>query len=876
MSRKMLSSLFALLAIASLVLSACGASKETAQATEPAAVEPAATEKPAPTEPPAADTEAPTEAPEPTAVPTEVPATTRHGGWADTLVYTSVDQAADAVAQIKAGALDIYSFGTEDSDTFTATESDPNLTYTVAIGNSVDGYMFNPAGPTFQDGRLNPFNNPKVREAVNWLIDRNYIAQEAIGAMGKPQTVVIVSTFPDYVRYADIIRPLEAKYSYNFDKAKEAITAEMEAMGASLGADGKWQFNDKPVVLIGLIRSEDERTFMGNYLSDQLEKIGFTVDRMVRTRNELSPIWGRSDPTLGEWHFYTGGWGYNIITRNSANLFDGYYTTRAGSTTCEQAYVVSPEFDQLSMDLANNKYDNMDERREMFARALELSLQESQMVWVAGVSQFYPRQVDLQVSSDMVAGVAQAALYPYTLRWKDEEGGTIRLANQGILTGSWNPISGQNWVQEVVVQKATVDDAVLSDPYTGIYWPQRVEKAEVLTLNGLPMNKTLDWVDLQFTDEIPVPADAWVDWDAANQKFVTVSEKFPDGATALTRIKIYYPSSLWEIKWHDGSNISVGDFVVNMIRTFDRAREESPIYDAAAVPNYESLMTYFKGVKIVSTDPLVIETYVDTYDLDAENLIGQNAFGTWFPINRVNAYSSVPWHTFALGMLAEQNRELAFSEEKSTELNVPWMHYIDGPSLEILKKYLDQAANETFIPYAATAGAYITAEEAAARYANIQAWYEKHNHFWVGTGPYYLDQVNSVEGSIVVRQYASFPDLANKWDRFGEPMLPVVDAVGPAKVVIGEEASVDVLVSFKDSPYPADSLEGIPFLLYDAEGNLVDKGQAEYVTEGQYVIKLSAEMTAKLKEGTSQMEIIAVSKVVSVPVFSRVTFIVSQ
>ena len=357
MSRKLIA-FFSLLVVTVLVLTACQGPAALPQATAlPGATEPTS---PAPSEVP----------------PTEVPDTGRKGGWLDTLVFTSIDQIADAVTQLKANALDIYPFGSENSDAYQSTASDPNLAYTVAIGNSVDGFMFNPAGPTFVDGRLNPFSNPKVREAINWLIDRNYVAQEAIGAMGQPQTVVIVSTFPDYVRYADIIRPLEVKYSYNLEKAKAAISAEMEAMGATMGSDGKWQFNGEPVVLIGLIRSEDERTFMGNYLSDQLENIGFTVDRQVRTRTELSPIWGRSIPENGEWHFYTGGWGYNSIARNSANLFDGYYTPRAGSTTAEQGYVVSPEFDQLAMDLANNKYGDMNERREMFARALELSLQE--------------------------------------------------------------------------------------------------------------------------------------------------------------------------------------------------------------------------------------------------------------------------------------------------------------------------------------------------------------------------------------------------------------------------------------------------------------------------------------------------------------------
>ena len=72
--------------------------------------------------------------------------------------------------------------------------------------------------------------------------------------------------------------------------------------------------------------------------------------------------------------------------------------------------------------------------------------------------------------------------------------------------------------------------------------------------NGLPMSKTLDWVDLKFTDEIQVPADAWADWDAAAQKWITVARAIPDGTTALTKITVYYPADLWDVKWHDGSN----------------------------------------------------------------------------------------------------------------------------------------------------------------------------------------------------------------------------------------------------------------------------------------------------------------------------------
>ena len=142
---KRIFSLMSLLLIVSLLLASCAQPTPVGPAVETQA--PEATQAPG---------EQPTEAQPTEVLPTntpEVPPTTRHGGWADTLVYTSINEASDAVAQLKAGAIDIYSFGSEDTDAFNATVEDENLDYTLAIGNSVDGYMFNPAGPTFNDGR---------------------------------------------------------------------------------------------------------------------------------------------------------------------------------------------------------------------------------------------------------------------------------------------------------------------------------------------------------------------------------------------------------------------------------------------------------------------------------------------------------------------------------------------------------------------------------------------------------------------------------------------------------------------------------------------------------------------------------------------------
>ena len=123
-----------------------------------------------------------------------------------------------------------------------------------------------------------------------------------------------------------------------------------------------------------------------------------------------------------------------------------------------------------------------------------------------------------------------------------------------------------------------------------------------------------------------MPGDAWVDWDPVEQRFITLDEKLQtlDGEDAahakqaLLKSVVYYPSELYETKWHDGSKFSIGDVLLGMILSFDRAKPESPLYDESEVASFAAFIEYFKGVKILSIDPLVIETYTDSYALDAE------------------------------------------------------------------------------------------------------------------------------------------------------------------------------------------------------------------------------------------------------------------
>ena len=170
-------------------------------------------------------------------MPTEAP-TTRHGGWLDEIDYSVVD-AESVITQIQAGAIDLFSYGLA-SDKL-AEIKDANLCYSSSYGLYYD-MLFNPA--VFTDTtKLNPFSNLKIREAMNYLIDRNYINQEIYAGGALPKFTPLTTQLVDYTGVIDVARGLEAKYAYNPDKAKEIVTTEMEGMGADLNADGKWEYD---------------------------------------------------------------------------------------------------------------------------------------------------------------------------------------------------------------------------------------------------------------------------------------------------------------------------------------------------------------------------------------------------------------------------------------------------------------------------------------------------------------------------------------------------------------------------------------------------------------------------------------------------------
>ena len=83
--------------------------------------------------------EPPTSEPAPVATqpePVVDPKTTRLGGWLDKIIFSAIPDPEPAVAQIQAGAIDMYSAAIDEADVYEKVKADPNLSSAKIYGTS--------------------------------------------------------------------------------------------------------------------------------------------------------------------------------------------------------------------------------------------------------------------------------------------------------------------------------------------------------------------------------------------------------------------------------------------------------------------------------------------------------------------------------------------------------------------------------------------------------------------------------------------------------------------------------------------------------------------------------------------------------------------
>src|SRR5262249_23485978 len=111
----------------------------------------------------------------------------RLGAWVDEIVFREEADRAKALNMFEAGEIDVYGFGITDPELYRRIQASRVVQYEISYGSSSE-LTFNPVGLTFpKTGELNPFHVPAIREAINWLVDRDYVAEEIYGGLAVPR-----------------------------------------------------------------------------------------------------------------------------------------------------------------------------------------------------------------------------------------------------------------------------------------------------------------------------------------------------------------------------------------------------------------------------------------------------------------------------------------------------------------------------------------------------------------------------------------------------------------------------------------------------------------------------------------------------------------
>jgi hypothetical protein len=341
---------------------------------------------------------------------------------------------------------------------------------------------------------------------------------------------------------------------------------------------------------------------------------------------------------------------------------------------------------------------------------------------------------------------------------------------ESLIVQPWNAVAGSNWAFDQFPIRGTGVNGYEYDTNNGLAWPHVAGNAEVEILETLPMTQSEDsegWLTVTTSPtEIEVPEDAWADWDAVAQEWIPAGP----GVTAKTKTVVYYPEGTFDRPLHDGSTLDEGDFLLWAILQFDRGKSDSLLYDEDAEYYLDVYLTHFKGV-VFDFDQegydLVVTTYDDQFTLDAELMPLANS---WYPSRQAvsaGQFGEASWPALALGILGEDGGTMTFSEGKSSEA-VEWTDYISGPSLADMADYLDDVldsgnANYGFIPYENVLGDYVTQAEALTRYTNLKNFYDTYGHLWVGSGPYFLSDVDTVGKKLELDAFQSYPESGDRW-----------------------------------------------------------------------------------------------------------------
>jgi len=681
--------------------------------------------------------------------------------------------------------------------------------------------------------KFNPFSNKEARFALNYLVDRKLIVNELMGGYGAPIISYYGPTDPEYLT---IIKELESfNFKYNPTLAEKIISKSLTDRGA-VKIDNKWKNNDSEIEIRIFIRSDDPvRKSIGEILSVELQKMGFSVKKDYGDLNKAFVVVYGSNPANLDWSIYTEGWGRSAFVKYDSiglgQMYSPWFSNMPGFNDPSYWNYENKKLDDLTQKIYKGGFETAEKRSQLIQEAVTEGINESVRIFLASkVDQYIVNENVSGVINDLGAGVP-SRFTPINVKTNDNE---LVIGVKQIYQGAWNPVMGLTDTYSRHIWGIISDPITFKHPFTGETFPVRAQwKVETSSID----------------DKIKVPIEAKM-WNPISQQWSNVN---PD-TIATSKVTFDFEFS----NWHNGQSMDMNDILHSLYFTIEwgtQSDETDKTFDTEFTPRAAQSIQTIIGINQIDED--TVEVYVD-YDHFDENEIAEWA-ALWSPI---------PWEITTAMEKAVIDGKVSFSRSGATSKSVNWLSLIVPKDAEIIKEYLQEFKEDKFIPKSLKQNEN-TLQYYENRYDSSISWIEKNNHAVISNGPFYLQSYAPESRTITVKTFEdeSYPFKIGKWSELENAQFPIIKKINMSKAVqYGKNIEIVIETEKTDS---------ILYFLIDSKGK-IQASEKLNVNENTVSIEITSNMTKNLQIGANSIKIFAISNSVLKPDFYESSFLVTE
>ena len=732
-----------------------------------------------------------------------------------------------ALEEVRNGNLDMYYYRIS-SDRLEDSQAREGLKVFDSTGGSYS-LLVNPS----ESEKFNPFSSKEVRFALNYLVDRKLIVNELMGGYGAPIISYYGPTDPEYLT---IIKELESfNFKYNPTFAEEIISKSLTDRGAAKIGD-KWKIKDSEIEIKIFIRSDDPvRKSIGEILSAELERIGFSVKKDYGDLNKAFVVVYGSNPANLDWSLYTEGWGRSAFVKYDSiglgQMYAPWFSNMPGFNDPSYWNYENKKLDDLTQKIYKGGFETAQKRGQLIQEAVTEGVNESVRIFLASkVDQYIVNENVNGVINDLGAGVP-SRFTPINAKTNDDE---LVIGVKQIYQGAWNPVMGLTDTYSRHIWGIISDPITFKHPFTGETFPVRAQwEVETSSIN----------------EKIKVPIDAKM-WNPALQEWSNVDPN----TTATSKVTFDFEFS----KWHNGQSMDMNDILHSLYFTIEwgtQSDETDKTFDTEFTPRAAQSIQTIIGISQIDDD--TIEVYVDYDHFD------KNEIAEWAAL-----WSPVPWEITAAMEKAVIDGKVSFSRSGATSKNVNWLSLIVPKDAETIKGYLQEHKESEFIPKSLKQNENIS-QYYEDRYDSSIKWIEANNHAVISNGPFYLQTYAPESRTITVKAFEdeSYPFKVGKWSELENAQFPIIKKINMSKS-IQHGKNIEIVVE-------TEKTDSILYFLIDSKGK-IQASEKLNVNGDAVSIEISSDMTKNLQMGANSVKMFAISNSVLKPDFYESSFLVTE